>query len=134
MGSVNKAIILGRLGQDPVTRSNEGKTICAFSVATDESYTNKKGEKIKNTQWHSVVSFGKLAEIAIKYLHKGDQIFIEGKLKTRTWEDKDGSKHTATDIIASSFVFLGEKKETNQNKNYEPDSNIIPFLDNDVPF
>ena len=132
MSSVNKAIILGRLGRYPDEHMNEGKTICAFSVATDESYTNKKGEKIKNTQWHSVVSFGKLAEIAIKYLHKGDRIFIEGKLKTREWKDNDGGKHTATDIVASSLVMLGEKKT---NTEQTPDYNDTPSPnEEDVPF
>jgi len=107
---VNKAIIVGRLGKEPETRyTSGGSSVCNFSVATDESYKDKSGERQKKTTWHRIVAFGKLAEICQQYLHKGSLVFIEGRIQTREWE-KDGQKRTTTEIVANEMRMLGDKK------------------------
>jgi single-strand DNA-binding protein len=110
---VNKAIILGRVGQNPeVKQTPGGATVTNFSVATNEKWTDKSGEKHERTEWHRVVVWGKLAELCGQYLTKGRQAYIEGRLQTREWE-KDGQKHHTTEINADSVVFLsgGEREE-----------------------
>jgi single-strand DNA-binding protein len=110
---VNKAIILGRVGQNPeVKQTPGGATVTNFSVATNEKWTDKSGEKHERTEWHRIVVWGKLAELCGQYLTKGRQAYIEGRLQTREWE-KDGQKHHTTEINADSVVFLsgGEREE-----------------------
>ena len=104
---VNKVIIVGRLGQDPDVRSITSGTVTNLSVATDESYKNKSGEMVKQTEWHKVAMFGRLAEIAAEYLRKGSQVYIEGKLRTRKWQDKSGQDRYTTEIIADQMQMLG---------------------------
>ncbi len=107
-GSVNKAIVLGNLGQDPDVRSTSGGQMVAnFSVATNRSWTGKDGQKQEQTEWHNIVAWGKLAEIIEQYLKKGDQVYIEGRLQTRSWEDKSGEKRKTTEIVAQEMVMLG---------------------------
>lgn len=108
--SVNKVIILGRLGKDPEVRNlDNGTAIANFTVATSESYKDKStGEKKENTEWHNVVLWKNLAELAQKYLHKGDQVYIEGKIKTRSWE-KDGVTRYTTEIVGENLTFVGSK-------------------------
>ncbi len=107
--SVNKAILVGRLGKDPETRyTSSGQSVCNFTLATDESYKDRAGERQKRTEWHRIVAWGKLAETAQKYLRKGSLIFVEGRIQTRQWE-KDGQKHYSTDIVANDFRFLGSR-------------------------
>ena len=111
-GSLNKVIIIGNLGADPEMKEMpDGTKMAKFSVATTEKYTNKSGEKISNTEWHNVVLWRRQAEIAEQYLHKGDSICIEGKLKTRSWEDENGIKKYATDIQADNMTMLGSRRE-----------------------
>jgi len=108
MSSVNRVIIIGRLGRDPEVKFLQSSTVCNFSVATDESWTDKQGKKQSRVEWHNVVAWGKLAEICGEYLAKGRQVYVEGALKTEEYE-KDGVKKYATKIIAREVVFLGDK-------------------------
>ena len=109
--SINKVILLGRLGQDPEMRfSPTGSACCTFSLATSERYVGKDGIKHELTEWHRVVVWGKLGEVCNQHLSKGRQTYVEGKLKTRSWE-KDGRKFYATEIFANVVRFIGEKRE-----------------------
>jgi single-strand DNA-binding protein len=106
--SVNKVILLGRLGQDPELKYTPGGSpVCNFSLATTESWTDKSGQKQEKTEWHRVVVWGKLAELCNQYLAKGRQAFLEGRLQTRSWDDKDGNKRYTTEILASTVQFIG---------------------------
>ncbi len=106
--SVNKVILVGRLGRDPETRyTGGGQAVANFSVATDETYKDKNGERQKRTEWHKIVVWGKQAEIAQQYLKKGSLIFIEGRIQSREWQDKEGQKRTSFEIVASNLRMLG---------------------------
>jgi single-strand DNA-binding protein len=106
--SVNKVILVGRLGRDPETRyTGGGQAVANFSVATDETYKDKNGERQKRTEWHKIVVWGKQAEIAQQYLKKGSLIFIEGRIQSREWQDKEGQKRTSFEIVATNFRMLG---------------------------
>ena len=106
--SVNKVILLGRLGQDPELKYTPGGSpVCNFSLATTESWTDQGGQKQEKTEWHRVVVWGKLAELCNQYLAKGRQAFLEGRLQTRSWDDKDGNKRYTTEILASTVQFIG---------------------------
>ena len=108
--SVNKVILVGRLGRDPETRyTGGGQAVANFSVATDETYKDRNGERQKRTEWHKIVVWGKQAEIAQQYLKKGSLIFIEGRIQSREWQDKEGQKRTSFEIVASNFRMLGGK-------------------------
>ncbi len=110
--SVNKVILVGRLGRDPETRyTGGGQAVANFSVATDESYKDKNGERQKRTEWHKIVVWGKQAEIAQQYLKKGSLIFIEGRIQSREWQDKEGQKRTSFEIVAGNFRMLGGRAE-----------------------
>jgi single-strand DNA-binding protein len=110
--SVNKVILVGRLGRDPETRfTGGGQAVANFSVATDETYKDKNGERQKRTEWHKIVVWGKQAEIAQQYLKKGSLIFIEGRIQSREWQDKEGQKRTSFEIVASNFRMLGGRSE-----------------------
>jgi single-strand DNA-binding protein len=110
---INKAILVGRLGRDPETRyTSSGQAVCNFTMATDESFKSRTGERQQRTEWHRIVMWGKLAEIAQQYLKKGQLVYIEGRLQTRQWDDKrDGSKRTTTEIVANSMRMLGGRGE-----------------------
>src|SRR6202162_4846903 len=106
--SVNKVILVGRLGRDPETRyTGGGQSVANCSVATDETYKDKAGERQKRTEWHKIVVWGKQAEIAQQYLKKGSLIFIEGRIQSREWQDKEGQKRTSFEIVATNFRMLG---------------------------
>ena len=106
--SVNKVILVGRLGRDPETRyTSGGQAVANFSVATDESYKDRNGERQKRTEWHKIVVWGKQAEIAQQYLKKGSLVFIDGRIQSREWQDKEGQKRTSFEIVANSFRMLG---------------------------
>jgi single-strand DNA-binding protein len=109
--SFQKVILIGRLGKDPESREIQSGAVCNFSIATSESYNDRDGKKIERTEWHSVSVFGKLAEICAKFLTKGSQIFVEGKLQTNSWESKDGEKKFQTVVIASNVRFLDSNKK-----------------------
>lgn len=122
MASVNKVIIVGNLGKDPETRyAPSGDAVTNIVVATTETWKDKaSGEKREATEWHRVVFFGKLAEIAGQYLKKGSQVYLEGKLKTRKWQDKDGQDRYTTEINADEMKMLGSKGEGQQQEGQRP--------------
>jgi len=108
----NKVQLIGNLGNDPeITNFESGKTLAKFAIATNESYKNAQGEKIQNTEWHNVVVRNKAAEICEKYLSKGDKVYIEGRIKTRKWQDDSGNDRYSTEIQCNDFTFLTTKKE-----------------------
>ena len=108
MASVNKVILMGNLGKDPEVRfMPNGDAVCNFSIATTDNWKDKNGEKQERTEWHNIVMYRKLAEIAGEYLKKGRPVFIEGRLQTRTWQTKEGQDRYTTEIIAESMQMLG---------------------------
>lgn len=110
--SVNKVILVGRLGRDPETRfTGGGQAVANFSIATDETYKDRAGERQKRTEWHKIVVWGKQAEIAQQYLKKGSLVFIEGRIQSREWQDKEGQKRTSFEIVANNFRMLGGRAE-----------------------
>tara|TARA_B100000683_G_scaffold275182_1_gene325166 strand:- start:4949 stop:5374 length:426 start_codon:yes stop_codon:yes gene_type:complete len=111
MAGVNKVILIGNLGKDPEVRHlDNGVAVANFSLATTESYTNKQGDRVNQTEWHNIVLWRGLADIAEKYLKKGNSVYIEGKISTRKWEDKEGIARYSTDIIADKMTMLGSKQ------------------------
>ncbi|WP_299097903.1 single-stranded DNA-binding protein [uncultured Winogradskyella sp.] len=105
----NKVQLIGNLGNDPeITNFESGKILAKFSIATNDSYKNAQGEKVNDTQWHNVVAWGKTAQIIEKYITKGKEIAIEGKLTSRTWEDKDGIKRYTTEVVCNELLMLGK--------------------------
>ena len=108
MAGVNKAIVVGNLGIDPELRyTQSGAAVCNLRVATAESWTDKSGEKQERTEWHNIVVFGRQAENCEKFLKKGRQVYVEGRLQTRSWEDKEGNTRYTTEIVANTVQFLG---------------------------
>lgn len=106
----NRVQLIGHLGGNPEVKNLEGgKILAKFSIATNESYKNAKGEKVEDTQWHSVVTWGKTAEIAEKYLKKGSEVAVEGKLTSRSYEDKDGNKKYTTEVVVHEILMLSKK-------------------------
>ncbi len=105
----NKVQLIGNLGKDPeIINLESGKTLAKFAIATNESYKNAQGEKITDTQWHNIVAWGKTAQIVEKYITKGKEVAIEGKLTTRSWEDKDGMRRYITEVVCSELLMLGK--------------------------
>lgn len=105
----NKVQLIGNLGNDPeIINLESGKTLAKFAIATNESYKNAQGEKVTDTQWHNIVAWGKTAQIVEKYVGKGKEVAIEGKLTTRSWEDKDGIKRYITEVVCSELLMLGK--------------------------
>src|SRR5262245_61192620 len=108
MGSVNKVILVGNLGRDPEVRYTQGGApVANFTLATNEAWTDKAGAKQERTEWHRVAAWRKMAEIARDHLGKGKQVYIEGSIQTRQWEDRDGNKRSTTEIVANRLVLLG---------------------------
>ena len=108
----NKVHLIGNLGMDPeVKKLENGNSLAKFSLATSDSYKNKDGEKVEETQWHNLVAWGPKAEFAEKYLKKGSQVYVEGKLQTRSWEDKDGNTRYTTEIVGNNLTMLGKRNE-----------------------
>lgn len=137
---VNKAILIGRLGADPEVRyTPDGLMVTSFNMATDEVRKDKNGERVQKTEWHRIVTFGKLAEICGNYLAKGKLVFVEGRIQTRSWEDKDGIKRFTTEIVAVNMQMLDTKGQTKATA-MTADEGTPPFLgseslpDDDVPF
>ncbi|MGE0356694.1 MAG: single-stranded DNA-binding protein [Burkholderiales bacterium] len=111
MASVNKVILIGNLGRDPETRyMPDGGAVTNVSIATTETWKDKAGEKQEKTEWHRVAFFGKLAEIAGEYLKKGSQVYVEGRLQTRKWQDKEGQDKYSTEIVADRMQMLGSRQ------------------------
>jgi len=108
MAGVNKAIIVGNLGADPEVRTTQsGTQVANFNVATTEQYTDQSGQRQERTEWHRIVTFGRLAEICGQYLHKGKQVYIEGRIQTRKWTDQNGNDKWTTEIVAQTMQMLG---------------------------
>lgn len=108
MSGINKVILVGRLGQEPEVKTvSPSQTVTRFSVATSESWMDKTGNRQERTEWHRIVAWGKLAEICGKFLQKGKQVYVEGRLQTRQWEDNQGQKRYTTEIVANTVQFLG---------------------------
>ena len=116
MSGVNKVIIVGRLGADPEVKTiSAGSTVTRLNVATSEAWTGKDGQKQERTEWHRITVWGKLAEICGKHLSKGRQVYVEGRLQTRSWEDAQGQKKYATEIVANTVQFLGSNGQERSN-------------------
>ena len=134
MAGVNKVILVGNLGKDPeVKYLDNGVAVANFSLATTESYKNKEGEKVSQTEWHNIVLWRGLAEVAEKYLKKGASVYIEGKIKTRKWEDKDGNTRYNTEILADNMTMLGGKKDS-QETPIDPPQETTSDKADDLPF
>lgn len=113
-GSVNKVILVGNLGKDPeVRRLESGSVVATFPLATNESYKDKNGNRVDNTEWHNIVLWRGLAEIAEKYLRKGSMVYIEGKLKTRSWEDQNNQTRYTTEVVGDNMTMLGTREGAN---------------------
>tara|TARA_B100000945_G_C20026910_1_gene432622 strand:- start:22 stop:486 length:465 start_codon:yes stop_codon:yes gene_type:complete len=154
MANLNKVSLIGRLGQDPEIRyTQSGSAVANVTIATNEYWTDKQGGKQERTEWHSLVLWGKQADLAQSYLKKGSQIYIEGKLQTRDWEDQQGQKHYKTEVVVTSMQFLDSKISDSSNTEYEsssseqtntisstPDSEINQnehnddYIKDDIPF
>lgn len=146
MAGVNKVILVGNLGRDPEVRHLEnGASVANFSIATSETYKDKNGNRQEQTEWHNIVLWRGLAEIAEKYLRKGSQIYVEGKLRTRSWQDKDGNTRYTTEIVGDNLTMLGARADSGNNaappvtaENEPPKSSGSANLDNedddDLPF
>jgi single-strand DNA-binding protein len=112
-GSINKVILIGRLGKDPELKyTPSGVPVAKFSLATDETFKDKSGEQQRRTEWHNIVAWNKLAEICGEYLTKGKQVYIEGSIKSRQWEDQSGNKRTSYDIVARQMTMLGSRSDS----------------------
>jgi single-strand DNA-binding protein len=143
--SVNKVILVGRAGKDPEIRHlDSGVAVANFTLATSENYTAKNGEKVSTTEWHNIVLWRGLAEVAEKFVKKGSQLYIDGKIRTRTYEDKDGNKKYITEIVADTMQMLGSKEHSPSSSNNNQRPNEIqdvsadfedePAGDDDLPF
>ena len=131
---VNKAIIVGRVGQEPTTRyTKDGKAVTSFSVATSEQWKDKQGEKQARTEWHNVVCFGRLAEVAGEFLGPGSKVYIEGKLSTSSYE-KNGEKRYSTNIQARELQMLGERAKSQPQQQAAPQPTVDSSFDDDIPF
>jgi len=149
MSGVNKVILLGRLGQDPELKYTPGgNAVANFSIATSESWSDKQGQKQERTEWHRIVVWGKLAELCNQYLAKGRQIYLEGQLQTRSWDDaKSGEKRYITEVLAKSVQFIGarpegEGQQANNSRPAQNSNNVTndydaysdSFTADDIPF
>lgn len=145
MSALNKVMLIGHLGRDPELRyTTEGAPVATFSMATSESWNNKGGERKEHTEWHNIVAWNNLADIAKKYLAKGRQVFVEGRIRSSEWTDREGNKRKKVEIIATGIVLLGSRneseprpepqpQESHRNPGEEPyDSG--PVTDSDIPF
>ncbi len=142
MAGVNKVILLGNLGKDPEIRTLEsGTKLARISVATNDYFKNKSGETIERTEWHNVILWRQRAELAEKFLQKGNQVYIEGRLQTRQWDDKDGNRRYTTEIIADVINLVGSRpsgggpdsKQAPGNDNI-PEAADLPPEEDDLPF
>jgi single-strand DNA-binding protein len=112
---LNKVMIIGHLGRDPEMRyTPSGRPVTTFTVATSRSWNTADGERHTETEWFNVVAWGTLAEICKQYLSKGQQVYVEGRLQTRHWEDKEGNKHSSTEIVANEMIMLGDRRDGSQ--------------------
>jgi len=128
---LNKVLIIGRLGREPEMRyTPSGRPVTSFSVATSRTWTTPDGDRREETEWFNVVAWGNLAEICKQQLTKGQQVYVEGRLQTRRWEDNEGKKHYTTEIVASEMIMLGERRESATGplvQESSPEDDEFPF-------
>ncbi|MBW2425381.1 MAG: single-stranded DNA-binding protein [Deltaproteobacteria bacterium] len=150
MAGVNKAILVGNLGRDPELRQTpSGQSVCNFTLATSESWTDRNGERVERTEWHRIVAWGKTGELCAQYLSKGRTVYVEGRIQTREWEDKDGNKRYTTEINAQNVNFIGprdsgaggggggdygDSRSGGGQGSSAPSGDIAPPPDDDIPF
>jgi single-strand DNA-binding protein len=128
---LNKVMIIGHLGRDPEMRyTPSGRPVTTFTVATSRTWSTGDGERHSETEWFNVVAWGNLAEICKQYLTKGQQVYVEGRLQTRRWEDNEGVKHTSIEIVANEMMILSERRENTQSS----ETNDSSELEEDFPF
>lgn len=127
MSSVNKVILIGRLGKDPESKSlPSGEAVTNFSVATSESWKDRNGHSQERTEWHNIVTFRKVAEIAAQYLKKGSHVYIEGSIRTRKWQDQSGADRYTTEIVCGQMKMLGSKGDSGQEEYSQPAKQAAP--------
>lgn len=120
---LNKVMIIGHLGRDPEMRyTPSGRPVTTFTVATSRSWNTVDGERHQETEWFNVVAWGNLAEICKQYLTKGQQVYVEGRLQTRHWEDKEGVKHSSVEIVSNEMMMLGDRRDSNNSEKHTSDS------------
>jgi len=144
MAGVNKAILVGNLGRDPELRQTpSGQSVCNFTLATSESWTDRNGERVERTEWHRIVAWGKTGELCAQYLNKGRTVYVEGRIQTREWEDKDGNKRYTTEINAQTVNFIGPRTggssgsgmgSSSSANDPSPANDPGPPVDDDIPF
>ncbi len=147
MAGVNKVILVGRLGADPEMKyTTTGTGVCRFNLATSENWTGKDGQKQERTEWHRIIAWAKLGELCNEYLKKGRQAYVEGRLQTRSWDDKNGTKRYTTEVVATTIQFLGsagERSVASEASSFQQDSTFVeePLApaepaagDEDIPF
>ena len=148
MSSLNKILLIGNLGKDPEIRfTPDGTQVATFTVATNEQWNDKSGNRQEHTEWHTIVAWNKLAELSKRYLTKGRQVYVEGRLRTREWTDKEGNKRRTTEVIASQMVLLGGRTQSAEGGAPAPQSYSRPasapeqeggpdltITDDDIPF
>lgn len=146
MASVNRVILIGNLGKDPELRfMPNGDAVCNFSIATTENWKDKNGQKQEKTEWHNIVIYRKLAEIAGEYLKKGRPVYVEGRLQTRKWQDKDNIDRYTTEVVVNEMQMLGNKSDNNEPRvntaserqpqpNAMPDDGGFETMEDDIPF
>ncbi len=146
MSSLNKVMLIGNLGKDPEVRyTQDGSPVASFSLATSENWTDKNGTRQERTEWHNIVAWSKLAELSKRYLSKGRQVYVEGRLRTREWNDKDGNKRRTTEVIATQMVLLGSRPQGAEANSMPPSPVQRPpemdqapgdasITDDDIPF
>ena len=147
MSSLNKIMLIGNLGRDPEIRyTPDGTPVANFSLATTENWSDKSGTRQEHTEWHSIVAWNRLADLCKKFLSKGRQVYIEGRVRTRDWNDRDGNKRRTTEVIATQIVLLGSRSQSTDagvqpmesatRTNAEPEDPFIDsgITDSDIPF
>ena len=126
---LNKVMIIGHLGKDPEMRyTPSGRPVTTFTVAVSRSWNSADGERHAETEWFNVVAWGNLAEICKQYLTKGQQVYVEGRLQTRRWDDKEGQKHTSVEIVANEMMMLGERRDASGNNHQPSDETEAPEM------
>jgi single-strand DNA-binding protein len=131
---LNKVMLIGHLGRDPEMRyTPSGRPVTTFTVATSRSWNTTEGERRTETEWFNIVAWGNLAEICKQYLNKGQQVYIEGRLQTRRWEDSEGGKHNSVEVVASEMMILGDRRDANHSHIGET-SEVEPIEEDEYPF
>ena len=132
---LNKVILIGRLGRDPEVRyMPNGEAVCNFSIATSETWNDRNGQRVERTEWHNITMYRKLAEIAGKYLTKGSQVYLEGKIQSRKYQGKDGIERTAYEIIANEMKMLAGNTQAPAQKQQPAQAQTQDDISDDVPF